>query len=151
MMSEMRVLLVDDRPENLIALEAMLSGMDDVVLVKATSGQEALRAVLRDDFAAILMDVQMPGMDGFETAELIRANPKTRNMPIIFVTAGMRDERSMSQGYLQGAVDYLMKPLDPLIVKSKVRVFCDLYAQRQTILRQNVHLETVVADQTAAL
>lgn len=149
--SPLRVLLVDDRPENLIALEAMLSDMSDVSLVKAMSGQDALRAVLREDFAAILLDVQMPGMDGFETAELIRSNPKTRNMPIIFVTAGMRDSDSREQAYRQGAVDYLMKPLEPAVVRSKVRVFCDLYAQRQTIARHNAQLETLVANRTAAL
>jgi PAS domain S-box-containing protein len=145
------VLLVDDRPENLVALEAMLSDMPDVSLAKAASGQDALRSVLREDFAAILMDVQMPGMDGFETAELIRANPKTRHMPIIFVTAGMGDADSRQQAYRQGAVDFLTKPLEPAIVRSKVRVFCDLYAQRQMIAQHGEQMEALVANRTTAL
>ncbi|MBI3731745.1 MAG: response regulator [Burkholderiales bacterium] len=149
--NKLRVLLVDDRPENLIALEAMLMEMDDVLLVKANSGSEALRAVLRYDFAVILMDVQMPGMDGFETAELIRSNPKTHLIPIIFVTAGMKTINSVTQGYRQGAVDYLIKPLEPAIVKSKVKVFCDLYKHRLSIEKHSTYLEILVADRTSAL
>lgn len=147
----LRVLLVDDSAANLVALEALLSDMPDMQVVKASSGQEALRAVLQDDFAAILLDVQMPGMDGFETAELIRANPKTRSIPIIFVTAGMKDWDALTRGYQQGAVDYLIKPLEPSIVKSKVRVFCELYQQRLTLEKHSTYLEVLIAERTNAL
>lgn len=147
----LRVLLVDDSAANLVALEALLIEEPDLQLVKASSGQEALRAVLQDDFAAILLDVQMPGMDGFETAELIRANPKTRLIPIIFVTAGMKDWDALTRGYQQGAVDYLIKPLEPAIVKSKVRVFCDLYRQRLTLEKHSTYLEVLIAERTSAL
>lgn len=148
---QLRVLLVDDHPANLVALEALLADMESLITVKANSGPEALRAVLRDDFAVILLDVQMPGMDGFETAKLIRANPKTRLMPIIFVTAGMKDWESQAQGYQQGAVDYLIKPLDPTLVRSKVQVFCDLYRQRLALEKHSTYLELLVANRTAEL
>lgn len=148
---QLRVLLVDDHPANLVALEALLADMESLITVKANSGPEALRAVLRDDFAVILLDVQMPGMDGFETAKLIRANPKTRLMPIIFVTAGMKDWESQAQGYQQGAVDYLIKPLDPTLVRSKVQVFCDLYRQRLSLEKHSTYLELLVANRTAEL
>ena len=148
---QLRVLLVDDRPENLLSLEALLSELDDLVFVKANSGTEALRAVLRNEFAVILLDVQMPGMDGFETADLIHSNPKTKHIPIIFVTAGMKEREYLVRGYEQGAFDYLIKPLEPAIVKSKVRIFCDLHRQRATIEKQNTFLEILTADRTAAL
>jgi PAS domain S-box-containing protein len=147
---QLRVLLVDDRRENLIALEALLAEMDDLMLVRANSGQEALRAVLREDFALIMLDVQMPGMDGFETAELIHANQKMAQIPIIFVTAGLKDHESQVRGHEHG-VDYLIKPLEPAIVRSKVRVFCDLYRQRITIQKQNAFLEILTADRTTEL
>jgi signal transduction histidine kinase/DNA-binding response OmpR family regulator len=126
------VLLVDDRPENLTALEAVLNqqGLD---LVKARSGNDALRLSLRQDFALVLLDVQMPGMSGFETAELMRANPKTRHLPLIFVTAGMNDAQLQFKGYELGAVDYLIKPFDPHILRSKVNVFCELYRHRRKL------------------
>lgn len=126
------VLLVDDRPENLTALEAVLNhlGLD---LVKAQSGNDALRLSLRQDFALVLLDVQMPGMSGFETAELMRANPKTRHLPIIFVTAGISDAQLQFKGYELGAVDYLIKPFEPHIIQSKVKVFCELYRHRRKL------------------
>ncbi len=124
------VLLVDDRPENLAALEAVLEHLE-VDLVQAKSGNDALRLSLRQDFALVLLDVQMPGMSGFETAELMRANPKTRHLPIIFVTAGVQDTQLQFKGYTLGAVDYLIKPFDPHILTSKVKVFCELYYQRK--------------------
>ncbi len=146
-----KVLLVDDRQENLSALEAILADMDEVQPVRASSGQAALRALLKESFAAVLMDVQMPGMDGFETAALIRANPKTACLPILFVTAGMRDTRAVLDGYHHGAVDYLTKPLEPSIVRAKVRVFCELHAHRQAIAQHNARLEALVAERSAAL
>src|SRR5512146_336018 len=131
MMTEnVAVLLVDDRSANLLALDAVLNdaGLD---LVKATSGDEALRLTLKHDFALVLLDVQMPGMSGFEVAELMRANPKTRHLPIIFVTAGMKDAQLQFKGYELGAVDYLIKPFEPHVLQSKVKVFCELYRQRR--------------------
>jgi len=126
------VLLVDDRPENLISLEGLLEEMG-LFLCKAASGQEALRLCLNEEFALILMDVQMPEMDGFETAELMRANPRTRKIPIIFVTAGMNDINSQFKGYESGAVDFLVKPIEPMFLRSKVKVFTDLFQQRKEL------------------
>src|SRR4028119_519953 len=100
------ILLVDDRPENLLTLEAILAPLGQN-LVRANSGQEALKALLRDDYAVILLDVQMPILDGFETATLIKEREKSRHIPIIFVTAISKDERFIGRGYLAGAVDYL--------------------------------------------
>ncbi len=124
------VLLVDDRRENLLALEAVLAPLN-VRLVSAQSGEEALKALLNDDFAAILLDVQMPGMDGFETAELIRGREASRSVPIIFVTALSRDLAHVARGYEAGAVDYVLKPFDPFVLRSKVQVFCDLETHRR--------------------
>jgi len=112
------VLLVDDRPENLLSLEELLAGQG-YELVRALSGNEALRLMLKQDFALVLLDVQMPQMDGFETAELMRANPKTRHIPIIFVTAGMKDLKFQFKGYDAGAVDYLTKPIEPIFCKAR--------------------------------
>ena len=128
------VLLVDDRQENLTALEALLEDMSlplPLQLVKATSGNEALRQSLRHDFAVVLLDVQMPEMDGLETAELLRANPRTRHLPIIFVTAGLHDRVRQFKGYEMGAVDFLNKPIEPAVLRNKVAVLCELYARVQ--------------------
>ncbi|HXU94615.1 MAG TPA: response regulator [Gallionella sp.] len=130
MSENVAVLLVDDRPENLLALEEVLRG-PEIDLVKVSSGDAALRSTLRQDFALVLLDVQMPGMSGFEVAELMRANPKTRHLPIIFVTAGMNDVQLQFKGYELGAVDYLIKPFEPHILQGKVNVFCELYRQRR--------------------
>jgi signal transduction histidine kinase len=138
--SKIPVLIVDDRPENLAALEALL-GDAEFDLVRAESGNEALRQSLYTEFALVLLDVQMPGMDGFETAQLMRENPKTRQLPIIFVTAGMNGEHQKFQGYQSGAVDYLVKPIEPAILRSKVRVFCDLFSQRRELKRMHAELE----------
>jgi diguanylate cyclase (GGDEF)-like protein/PAS domain S-box-containing protein len=132
MSENVAVLLVDDRPENLLALEAVLEGMG-LDLVKAKSGNDALRFSLKHDFALVLMDVQMPGMSGFEAAELMRSHPKTSHLPIIFVTAGMNDAQLQFKGYELGAVDYLIKPFEPKFLQSKVKVFCDLYTQRRKL------------------
>lgn len=138
------ILLVDDRPENLLSLEELLN-YQEYELVRALSGNEALRQTLRQDFALVLLDVQMPGMDGFETAELMRANPKTRHMPIIFVTAGMKDLTFQFKGYDAGAVDYLSKPIEPVFLQNKVRIFAELYRQRKALELHNDHLEELVA------
>jgi PAS domain S-box-containing protein len=120
----MKILLVDDTPENLVSIEAALSGLgEDLVL--ANSGKEALRHLLAEDFAAILLDVRMPEMDGFETAELIRGRPRSRQTPILFLT-GYRDEEHLFRGYNLGAVDFLFKPIVPEVLRSKVAVFVDL-------------------------
>ncbi|HXM39804.1 MAG TPA: ATP-binding protein [Bryobacteraceae bacterium] len=120
----MKILLVDDTPENLVSLEATLSGLGQE-LVLANSGREALRHVLNDDFAAILLDVRMPDMDGFETAELIRSRPRSREIPILFLT-GYRNEEHLFRGYDLGAVDFLFKPIVPEVLRSKVAVFVEL-------------------------
>ncbi len=144
------ILLVDDRPENLISLDALLCDQG-YELVKASSGNEALRLTLKQDFALVLLDVQMPEMDGFETAELMRTNPKTRQIPIIFVTAGMKDLRFQFKGYDAGAVDYLTKPIEPVFLQSKVKIFADLYRQRYLIEQHKNHLEEMVEQRTAEL
>ena len=120
----MKILLVDDTPENLVSLEATLSGLGEE-LVLAGSGKEALRYLLQDDFAAILLDVRMPEMDGFETAELIRSRPRSKHVPILFLT-GYRNEEHLFRGYDLGAVDFLFKPIVPEVLRSKVAVFVEL-------------------------
>lgn len=144
------ILIVDDRPENLLSLEELLSG-SDYELVTALSGNEALRLTLKRDFALLLLDVQMPDMDGFETAELMRANPKTRHIPIIFVTAGMKDLHFQFKGYDSGAVDYLAKPLEPLFLQSKVKIFAELYRQRRELELHRNHLQELVDQRTGEL
>jgi len=121
---KVKILLVDDTPENLVSLEAALSGLDGE-LVLASSGKEALHHVLNYDFAAILLDVRMPDMDGFETAELIRSRPRSRQIPILFLT-GYRNEEHLFRGYDLGAVDFLFKPIVPEVLRSKVSVFLEL-------------------------
>ena len=150
MTDKVALLLVDDRPENLVALEAIL-GNEGLDLIKAGSGNDALRLSLKRDFALVLLDVQMPGMDGFETAELMRSNPKTRHLPIIFVTAGVKDIQLQFKGYELGAVDYLIKPVDPHILQSKVKVFCELYRQRRQIEANQLLLEAKIKERVAML
>ncbi|GHG80256.1 hybrid sensor histidine kinase/response regulator [Comamonas sp. JC664] len=134
-----RILLVDDTPANLLSLEAILEplGQD---LVLARSGEEALRELLRGEFACILMDVQMPGLDGLETANLIRARERTRHVPILFITALSREAAFVTRGYAHGAVDYLLKPVDPDILRAKVQVFVDLHRRGEMVRRQAVEL-----------
>ncbi|MDQ3439636.1 MAG: response regulator, partial [Planctomycetota bacterium] len=129
------ILMVDDRPENLLALEAILQGVGGKH-VKAHSGMEALKQLLAQDFAVILLDVQMPGMDGFETAKLIRQRDRSRHTPIIFVTAYDRSEAGVIKGYSVGAVDFLFKPIVPEILKGKVTAFIDLFQKTEAIKRQ---------------
>ena len=124
------VLLVDDRPENLLALAAVLEPLE-VRLRTAGSGEEALKALLEEDFAVVLLDVQMPGMDGFETARYIRGRERSRTTPIIFLTAVSTDVAQVAKGYEAGAVDYVLKPFEPNMLRSKVGVFCDLERQRR--------------------
>jgi DNA-binding response OmpR family regulator len=124
------ILLVDDREANLLALTAVLEALP-VRLVKATSGREALKFLLKDDCALILLDVQMPDLDGFETAALIHARERTRYLPIIFVTAVHREEEHIIRGYTHGAVDYIVKPFDPTALVAKVRVFVEQYTREQ--------------------
>src|SRR3954454_11087323 len=120
------VLLVDDRPENLVALEAVLAPLG-CRMVTATSGSAALKRLLDEDFAAILLDVQMPDLDGFETAEYIKRRERTRGIPIIFVTAISKEQHHVFRGYEAGAVDYVFKPYDPVVLRSKVAVFVELW------------------------
>ncbi|MBW8732886.1 MAG: response regulator, partial [Asticcacaulis sp.] len=123
-------LLVDDRPENLLSLEALLR-RDGLQFLKATSGVEALEILLRHEVALALLDVQMPEMDGFELAETMRGNERTRRIPIIFLTAGIGDRYRRFRGYDAGAVDYLAKPLEPDILRSKCDVSFGQFRQRQ--------------------
>jgi CheY-like chemotaxis protein len=123
------ILLVDDRKENLLALEAILEPLNQK-LVRAHSGDEALRKLLRHDVAVILLDVQMPGINGFETARIIKSRERTRYIPIIFLTAISKEEEYVFEGYSVGAVDYLAKPFQPDILRSKVNVFVDLYLKQ---------------------
>jgi signal transduction histidine kinase len=129
------ILLVDDRPENLLALEAILEPLGQR-LVRATSGEEALRRLLVQDFALILLDVQMPGMNGFEAAELIKARERSRSIPIIFLTAINKEDAYVFRGYEVGAVDYLFKPFNPDVLRSKVSVFVEMHHKREQLRRQ---------------
>lgn len=129
------ILMVDDTPENLYSLEAILEAPGRT-LVKANSGPEALKVLLRQDVSLVLLDVQMPGMDGFEVAEIMRSNPKTKNVPIVFVTAINKDQKYVFKGYQAGAVDYLFKPLDPVILASKIDFFLQLDRQRRDLERK---------------
>jgi signal transduction histidine kinase len=134
------VLLVDDRQENLLALEGILKPLG-VRIVKARSGEEALLHLLRETFAVILLDVQMPKLDGLQTAELIKHREQTRHIPIIFITALSRETAYVFKGYAHGAVDYLLKPIDPEILRAKVRVFCDLFVRGEQIRKQALQSE----------
>src|SRR4028118_1249549 len=142
---KVNVLLVDDHPENLLALEAILEGLGQH-LVKAHSGEEALRCLLHQDFAVILLDVQMPGMDGFETATLIRNRARSQHTPIIFLTAFSTSETLMFKGYSLPILDYLFKPVEPEILTSKVSVFVDLYNKTAEVKRQAAQLAAVNAE-----
>lgn len=130
-----KVLLVDDRRENLIAVAALLQGLP-LEPVAVTSGEEALKKLLVDDFAVILLDAQMPGMDGFETASHIKARERTRHIPIIFLTAADRDAQLALRGYATGAVDYLTKPIDAWVLRAKVSVFLDLWHKSRELATQ---------------
>ena len=134
--SRERILIVDDRPENLVALRAILAEVD-VDLIEASSGESALRATLHYEFAVAILDVQMPGMDGYELAYLLHGDPRTHRLPIIFVTAAYGDEKQIYQGYEVGAVEYIVKPYDPRLLISKVRIFLELYRAHAAIAERN--------------
>jgi CheY-like chemotaxis protein len=130
--SQAKILLVDDRAENLLALEAILSSLDQE-LVFVRSGEAAVEAALADDFALILLDVVMPGMDGFETAAQIKERGRAQDVPIIFLTAAGADPELAFRGYAAGAVDYISKPFDPWVLRAKVSVFVDLYLKERQL------------------
>jgi PAS domain S-box-containing protein len=134
-----RILMVDDHPPNLIALSAILQPLGQE-LVRANSGREALRQLLQGDFALILMDVQMPDLDGLETARLIKERPRNRHIPIIFLTAIAKDPSYIFRGYREGAVDYMLKPFDPEILRAKASVFVDLWRKGELVRRQQALL-----------
>ena len=144
MSRQARILLVDDRPENLVALEAILSSLDQI-LVPVRSGEQAIQAVLADEYAVVLLDIMMPGMDGFETATQIKRHAKSRDVPIIFLTAATMQPEQAFRGYAAGAVDYLAKPFDPWVLKSKVSVFVDLYRKRDEGSAQHPVLDQLSA------
>ena len=143
--NQFKILLVDDRPENLITLESILEG-PELDIHKAGSGNEALGLLLEHNFALVLLDVQMPGMDGFETAEIMRANERTKHVPIIFVTAINKQRKHIFQGYQSGAVDYLYKPLDLEILKNKVKAFIEFFRHRQALERTTQQLAKTVEE-----
>ncbi|MFE6333436.1 two-component system response regulator [Streptomyces sp. NPDC057806] len=132
------ILLVDDMEDNLTALEAVLASLDEP-LVRARSGEEAMKALLRRRFALVLLDVRMPGMDGFETAANIKRLDQTKDVPIIFLTGAEDDPGYAFRGYATGAADYLTKPFDPWVLRAKVRVFLDLH-------RKQLQLEALRAE-----
>ncbi|HKA55744.1 MAG TPA: response regulator, partial [Candidatus Binatia bacterium] len=150
------ILLVDDNPAKLLALESALAGLGQN-LVKAGSGEEALRALLAHDFAVILLDVNLPGMTGFELAKMLRSRPRSRHTPIIFISAVDTPETRAREGYALGAVDYIYTP-DPEVLRAKAKVFVELFQKTEEITRQaaairrlNAELEQRVAERTAAL
>ena len=139
-----KILLVDDEPKSLFALQELLSGLGQNLMV-AQSGEEALRLALKNDFAVILLDVRMPGIDGFETARLIRSRERSRLTPIIFLTAAADEMSSMFRGYEVGAVDYLQKPVVPEILKSKVAVFVELHRKTERLRESEEKLRGLAA------
>ncbi len=144
-MKKISILAVDDRPENLLALENLLES-PELEIVKAGSGDEALSKTIDHEFALILLDVQMPGMDGYETAELLRSVKKTSKIPIIFVTAANKEDHHVFKGYESGAVDYLLKPLEPVILTSKVKIFIELHRQRILLEEKTRDLDAKVVE-----
>lgn len=137
------ILVVDDRQENLVAMQAIFKGCGYNVF-EASSGKEALRLAAEHDFACVILDVQMPIMDGFETAKALRIIPRSSNTPIIFATALVRSIEYEEMGYIAGAVDYLFKPINPAILKAKVSVFVDLFLQSEEIKAKNILLEEAI-------
>src|SRR5438270_11960308 len=129
-----RVLLVDDDERNLLAVATVLEDLGEVVL--AHSGEEALRYLLKGEFAVILLDVYMPGMDGYETAQIIRSRDQTKGIPIVFLSAVNKETEHLLRGYAMGAVDYVFKPVDPIILRSKVAVFVELFEKTKEIERK---------------
>src|SRR5438309_3401944 len=153
---KVNILLVDDRRDNLLALEGILRSLNQN-LIQAMSGAEALKYLLRNEAAVILLDVEMPQMDGFQTATLIRERDKSRHTPIIFLTAISKTDVHVSQGYSMGGVDYIFKPFAPDVLKSKVSAFVEMFKQRREAQRQSQLLKaerdfvTAVLDTTASI
>src|SRR3954453_20841024 len=141
------ILIVDDMPEKIMTIEATLEELDQNI-VKAYSGREALRCLLKDDFAVILLDVNMPEMDGFEAAALIRERRRSEHTPIIFITA-YKDDVQMAKGYSLGAVDFISTPIEPEVLRTKVGVFVDLYQKTETIREQAAHRVQLAREQAA--
>jgi PAS domain S-box-containing protein len=148
-LADVAILVVDDEPKNLMAADAVLTGLG-ARLVTARSGREALRHLLNEDFAVILLDVQMPDLDGFETAAIIRERDRSRHVPIIFVTAISKANEHVRQGYSLGAVDYVFKPFEAEILRSKVQVFIELYRYREHVRRQSEQLRVFEERRRAA-
>src|SRR5579884_2401734 len=144
---KVNILIVDDLPDKLLVLESILEELGENI-IKANSGMEALRLVLEQDFAVILLDVYMPGMSGFETAGLIRQRRKSAHTPIIFITA-FADEMHSAQGYSMGAVDYILSPVVPEILRTKVKVFVELYRKSQQVKQQAEERVALAKEQAA--
>ena len=144
-MNKMNILIVDDIKANLLSLEYLLDD-EDLNIVSASSGQMALEKTLDHNFFLILMDVEMPELNGYDTAELLRGNSKTRNIPIIFVTANSREDEQLFRGYDAGAVDYLIKPIAPQILLGKISVFKTLYRQKQELFRKTEELNGIISE-----
>jgi PAS domain S-box-containing protein len=142
MTEKLNILLVDDKKENLFALETLLEGLN-VNILQTTSGFEALKIALDHDIATVLLDIQMPEIDGYEVAKLLKKNSKTSRIPIIFVTAINQEQEHVLQGYETGGVDYLFKPLNPAITIAKVRSFTKLYQQQMELEQKNAELENL--------
>ena len=145
---KVNILLVDDRPDKLLAHEVVLAELNQN-LVRATSGTEALRCLLKQDFAVILLDVNMPGMDGFETASLIRQRGRSETTPIIFISAVNDTETHVSRGYSLGAVDYILTPVVPEILRAKIAVFVDLHKKTEQVKRQAEERAKYIREQAA--
>src|SRR5678816_1619009 len=137
-----RVLLVDDDERNLLAVSSILEDLGEVV--SARSGEEALRHLLKGEFAVILLDVYMPGMDGYETAQIIRSRDQTKGIPIVFLSAVNKEAEHLLRGYAMGAVDYVFKPVDPIVLRSKVTVFVDLFEKSKEIERKARQEQTLM-------
>jgi signal transduction histidine kinase len=146
MIAMAKILIVDDKQSNLLALQQVLRGLEEAMeIITATTGDEALRASLNHDFALAILDVQMPVMDGYELATLLRSDARIRHVPIIFLSAVYFDDPYVFKGYSSGAVDFITKPFNPEILRSKVRVFLELDASKTEVIRQNATLADLVA------
>src|SRR5690242_12636220 len=137
-----RILIVDDDERNLLAIRTVLEDIADVVL--ARSGEDALRHLLKGEFAVILLDVYMPGMDGYETAQIIRSREQTKRIPIVFLSAVNKEAEHLLRGYSMGAVDYVFKPVDPIILRSKVSVFVELFEKSKEVERKARHEQALL-------
>src|SRR5438552_1627615 len=137
-----RVLVVDDDERNLLAIRTVLEDVGEIV--EARSGEEALRHLLKGEFAVILLDVYMPGMDGYETAQIIRSREQTKRIPIVFLSAVNKETEHLLRGYSMGAVDYVFKPVDPVVLRSKVAVFVELFEKSKEVERKARHEQALL-------